>query len=86
MLTSSSFSCALQTVVWCIHPKQLAFSSSRRKDGAGCKHLIDSSDQAKENQKKTPHNQNPTTTTKAQPLLQNKYALAGFQWVQNLYF
>lgn len=54
MLTSSSFSCASQRVMWCVHPKQLGFSS-RSKDGAGCKHLIDSSglkkNQPKNNQK-----------------------------------
>lgn len=39
--------------MWCVHPKQLGFSFNRRKDGAGCKHLIDSSDQAKKSQQKT---------------------------------
>lgn len=50
---SSSFSCALQRVMWCVHPKQLGFSFSRREDGAGCKHLIDSSDQEKKKKKKS---------------------------------
>lgn len=49
MLMNSSFSCASQRVMWCVHPKQLGFSFNRSKDGAGCKHLIDSSETVKKN-------------------------------------
>lgn len=44
MLMSSSFSCASQRVMLCVHPKQLGFFFNRNKDGARCKHLIDSSE------------------------------------------